>query len=177
MRELFFVVGMTAFVAVGGLGCNKDRVAPTTSPAPSEAPKAVTKGAGGGDGSGSSIPNARGLSKTAPVTFSVPCSGAMYVGPFAFTKDPEELKVHATAKTPSGEQICVGGQWVDSAGKFIEVAGLGCTEAAHVAESDLKLTYSPGNGGNGAKQAYLMTKFDEPKPAGCKSAEVTLSVR
>jgi hypothetical protein len=101
----------------------------------------------------------------------------MYVGPFTFSKDPEELKVHATAKTPSGEQICVGGQWVDSAGKFIEVAGLGCPEAAHVAESDLKLTYSPGNGGNGAKQAYLMAKFNEPKPAGCKSAEVTLSVK
>jgi hypothetical protein len=176
MRELIVFAGMTAFVAVGGLGCNKDRGTPTAAAAPSEAPKA-TKAAGGGDGSGSSIPNARGLTKAAPVTFSVPCSGAMYIGPFAFTKDPEELKLHASAKTPSGDQICVGGQWVDSAGKFLEVAGVGCPEAAHVAESDLKLTYSPGNGGLGAKQVYLMTKFDEPKPVGCKSAEVTLSVK
>jgi hypothetical protein len=174
MRALFIVLGITGLASLG-LGCNRDKVAPV--PTPTEAPKPAQGGKGGGDGSGSSIPNARALAKATPATFAVPCTGAMYFGPFTFTKDPEELTIHATAKTPSGDQICVGGQWVDSAGKFLEVAGMGCPEAAHVAESDVKFTYSPGNGGHGAKPIYLMAKFDEAKPPGCKTAEVTLSIK
>lgn len=168
-------IGIAVVIGLGGGGCKKDKPAPSGASSAAGPPAQGTDG--GGDGSGSSIANARALSKTSPATFTIPCAGAMYIGPFRFTRDPETLALHSVAKSPSGAQICAGGSWVDSSGTFSGTVGLGCPEAEKVAETDVTFEYSPGNGGNGTNPVYLMVKFDEAKPAGCKSAEVTLSLR
>lgn len=126
--------------------------------------------------SGNSIPNAIPLIKSNPVNFKIPCSGGIYIGSFNFTKDPEEIKIKAVAKSLSGEQVCTGGSWVDSSGKFISVASIGCPEGANLAEASLDFVYSPGNGGNNQKTVYLEIKYADDKPNDCKTAEVNLSI-
>lgn len=159
-----------------GTACKNDPPAADKPAAPKAAPTANASAAGGGDKSGSSVPNARPLSKDAPTSFTVPCSGSFFVGPFSLKKDPEQLVVQAKVKSVKGTQVCPGGKWVDASGKFVAVAGLGCVENANVVDVKISYEYSPGNGGSSASTVYLSLEYPEPKPASCDSAQVTLSL-
>lgn len=162
---------MLAAMLLGG--CTKDAPAP-----PKDGPKVTAAQGtdGGGDGSGTSIANARALRKGAPATFTLACSATVYVGPFRFTKDPEKLVLQGKAKNSSTAQICVGGEWLDGTGKVLGPSGIGCADGKAAAEGKPELEYSPGNGGNGANPVYLALKFGEPKPPGCPSIDVALSL-
>lgn len=162
-------------------GCTKDAPAPPKekpTTAATAAPKVTAAQGtdGGGDGSGTSMANARALQKGAPATFTLTCSATVYVGPFRFTKDPEKLLIQGKTKNASTAQICVGGEWLDGAGKVIGPSGIGCADGKAAAAGNPELEYSPGNGGNGANPVYLALRFSEPKPAGCPSIDVTLSL-
>ncbi len=164
-------------------GCTKDAPPPptdkpsTTATATTARSVSAAQGTdGGGDGSGSSLANAKALQKGAPATFTLTCSATVYIGPFRFTKDPEKLVIQGKGKNSSAAQICVGGEWLDGSGKVIGPSGIGCADGKGAAEGKPEIEYSPGNGGSGANPVYLALKFSDPKPAGCPSIDVTLSL-
>lgn len=140
------------------------------SSAAASAPAASARAAG----TGASLQDARALPQGS-LTFTVPCSGAAYVGPFHFTSDPEKLTLESTAKSLSGKQVCASASWVDGADAFVEATGLGCPEGAQSALKTLTFEHSPGSGGNRANPVYLRVAFDQPQTAGCDTAEVTLT--
>lgn len=179
-KRVVTVVALTA--AFFQTSCTKkDEAAPTPPPpatasAAAKKPPALSGTDGGGDGSGSSIANARALRAGESVALKVTCNATLYLGPFRFTKDPETVTVAGTFKTPTGDQICLGGDWVDVAGKSGAPGGLGCVDGKHVGDGKATFEYSPGNGGNNTNPAYLALKFAEPKPAGCPSLDLTLKI-
>lgn len=160
--------------------CKKEAPPPGTNPPHAKAasaPAGTQAGTdGNGDGTGSSVANARALRKGGAITFPLSCAGATYVGPFRFSKTPEELSISATARSPTGAQICFGGEWLDASGAYVGGVGIGCVDGKHVADGKITFEYSPHNGGNGANPVYLVTRFTEPKPEGCPSGEVTLKL-
>lgn len=162
-------------------GCTKDappppKDKPATTAAPGPKVTAAEGTDGGGDGSGTSIANARALRKGTPATFTLTCSATVYVGPFRFAKDPEKLLIDGKTRNASADQICVGGEWLDGAGKVVGPSGLGCADGKGTGAGKPELEYSPANGGNGTNPVYLALHFSEPKPAGCPSIDIALSL-
>jgi len=159
-------------------GCNRDQPSPNKA-APSAAPAAAPASGtdGGGDGSGAGLANARALKSGSPVTLTLTCSAKVWFGPFALTKDPQKLLIDGKMKTPTGKQICMGGEFTDKTGAHVGGTSFGCADGTHGAEGTSTYEYSPGNGGSGATPVYLALAFGEPKPEGCPSAEVTLSLK
>lgn len=158
-------------------GCTKEATAPKKEKPSATSTAGASLGTdGGGDRSGTSMANAKALQKGAPVTFTLTCSATTYVGPFRFTKDPETLVIQGHAKNASASQICVGGEWLDGAGKAIGPSGIGCADGKGTTDGKPELEHSPGNGGNSANPVYLALRFSEPKPAGCPSIDVTLTL-
>ncbi len=159
-------------------GCNNAKEKPKEQPKPAGAStQSVTPGsAGSGDGSGSSIANARALRPGAPVSFTLGCNATVYFGPFAFTKDPETLTFTSSIKSPTGSQICVNGDFIDKSGAHAGGASIGCVDGEHVGGGKSTFEYSPGNGGNGTNPIYLKVSFNEAKPEGCPSLDVTFKM-
>lgn len=151
--------------------------APSSSEKTSAAPAAKSTASGTGDKSGKSLSNAKALTKGAGDTVTLPCDARVFYGPFAFSKSPEVLTLHGSATSPDGNQVCIGGEWVDSAGKFVAVAGIGCPEGSAATEQDQTLEYSPHNGGSGASPVFYVLKGAEKHGTTCPAARVTLSMR
>lgn len=174
----YMTIVWTALLASGtAFGCRNGTSSPPSEKGAGSAPSAAGSARGAGDKSGKSIADARPLGKTASGPVTVPCDGTVYYGPFVFSKSPETLTIHATAKSPSGTQVCVGGEWVDAHGKFLETGGVGCVEQAFVVETDIAFEYSPHNGGHGERAVYYALKLADTRPAGCKSATVSFTLR
>lgn len=172
---------LAPLVAVVALVACKAKDAPqgaATASTASNAPKpAAGQGTdGGGDRSGTSAANARALLKGAPVALKLDCKHTVFFGPFQMAKDPETLTIKSTSKTPSGTQVCIGSEFHDAKGTQVGGGAMGCVDSAHVVEGAATYEYSPGNGGAGANPVYLSVKFAEPKPEGCPSVDLTLSL-
>ena len=159
----------------------KDKDAPkgaATSSTVANAPKPAAGAGtdGGGDRSGTSAANARALLKGAPVALKLDCKQTVYFGPFQMAKDPETLTIKSTSKTPSGVQVCIGSEFHDSKGAHVGGGAMGCVDGTHTGAGTAAYEYSPGNGGAGANPVYLSVKFAEPKPEGCPTVDLTLSL-
>lgn len=126
-----------------------------------------------------SIASALALVKGQPVTVGLPCHGRVYVGPFAFTHDPEQVKVLYSNKSNSGAQVCTGGTWVDDHDVAIGGnAGTGCVEGASPTTGYIEHTHSPGNGGDGATPAYFFLQIGDGGGApGCEASTITLTLQ
>lgn len=168
-------------IVVALVGC-KDKDAPqstgpTSSTVANPSKPATGLGTdGGGDRSGTSVANARALLKGTPVALKLDCKQTVFFGPFQMAKDPETLTIKSTSKTPSGAQVCIGSEFHDPKGAHVGGGAMGCVDSAHAGTGAATYEYSPGNGGAGANPVYLSVKFADPKPEGCPSVDLTLSL-
>lgn len=106
----------------------------------------------------------------------VPCQATFYVGPFAFSTDPETVRVVTVARSPSGVQVCgLQASWVSGADAFDSVAGVGCPEGSNEVESEQTHTHAPGRGESGVNPIYL--KFERREPAGCAPLRLGIARR
>lgn len=106
----------------------------------------------------------------------VPCEATFYVGPFAFTSDPETVRVVTIARSPAGVQVCgLQANWVSSADAVDNVAGVGCPEGSNEAESEQTHTYAPGRGESGINPVYL--RFERHDAAGCAPLRLGIARR
>lgn len=170
---------LTVVALVGVVACQRDKASPEgtkSTAAAASAPKTALSATGTGDGSGSSIANARALPRGVPVRFPLGCKSTVFFGPFRFTHDPETVEIATIAKTPTGEQVCVSGDWIGVKGNLVGGASIGCVDGPHVAEGKAAAEYSPGNGGSGENPVYLRVTFSEPKPAGCPSVDLSFTL-
>lgn len=167
-------VVVTVIVLAGLVACSRDEAA---KKAPPTMPAGSAGAPGAGDRSGTSIANAKALTRGTPTTFTVPCNGAaVYVGPFALTRDPEKLVINADVKGTTNAQVCISsGHFVDAKDAHTGVAGIPCVEQGKPGSAKLVYEYSPGNGGNGATPVYWSVKHDEVKPPSCDTVTVTLT--
>ena len=144
----------------------------TSSPPPSATGSTVAMAPAHGTAASAS-PLAAGASLP---EMDVPCEATFYVGPFAFTSDPETVRLVTIARSPSGVQVCgVQANWVSRADAIDNVASVGCPEGSNEVESELTHTYAPGRGESGTNSVYL--RFERHEPAGCAPLRLGIARR
>jgi hypothetical protein len=168
---------VVVFLSIGGaLGCGSPRTgaAPATTATP--ATTSVTEPAHSADPSAppTDIAHARVLTVGPPIELEIPCTGAVFVGPFTLETEGESVTL-ASAFTAT-EQTCPTVSWVNGAGEFVEVSGVGCNEAGRRSTAEQTYRYAPAEGGNSATPVYLrLTLVESVGPAVCVPVHLQLS--
>ena len=169
--------GVALIVSIGAaMGCGSQRAG--TAPATTATPRATspTEPAAAADPSAppTDVAHARALNVGPPIELEIPCSGAIFVGPFAPHTEGETVRLASDFVTT--EQTCPGAAWVDGTGAQVESAGVGCSDTGQHAIGEQTYRYAPGEGANGATPVYLrLTLEDIVGPATCAPVRLQLS--
>ena len=163
------------FLSIGGAtGCGSQRAG--TAPASTATPATTSASEPAPDPSAppTDVAHARALNVGPPIELEIPCTGAVFVGPFVLQTEGESVTL-ASAFT-AAEQTCPTVSWVNGAGEFVEVSGVGCNEAGQRSTAEQTYRYAPGEGGNAATPVYLrLTLVDSVGPAVCAPVRLQLS--